>query len=117
SAQPRADGFPDRIRRVSPDILPAGSIRIEQVWINGQPWTEFDADKLTVTLPPPGEEVQVKVRVVSALETFESELQVSNGTASITISGKLDETVASTLERDLRRALEGNPQRLVLNAE
>jgi anti-anti-sigma factor len=115
--KPRADGFRDRILRVSPDILPHGSIRIESVWVDGQPWSEFDAEKLTVTLPPPGQEVTVKVRVVSALETFESDVQVSDGTASITLSGKLDETVAGALERDLQRALEGNPRRVVLRAE
>ena len=70
--KPRGDGFKDRILRVSPDILPPGSIKIESVWMNGQPWSEFDAEKLTVTLPPGGEECTVKVRVVSALETFES---------------------------------------------
>jgi anti-anti-sigma factor len=113
--KPRADGFQDRILRVSPDILPPGSIRIEQVTIDGQPWTDFDAEKLTVNLPQG--EVEVKVRVVSALETFESEVQISNGTASIALSGKLDETVASTLERDLQLALESNPQRVVLLAE
>src|SRR5262249_30471829 len=43
--------------------------------------------------------------------------QVSDGTASIIVSGKLDETVATTLERDLRRALESGPSRVVLNAE
>ena len=115
--KPRADGFKDRILRVSPDILPPGSIKIESVTVNGQPWSEFDAEKLTVTLPPAGEECTVKVRVASALETFESDVQVSDGTASITLTGKLDETVASTLERDLQRALSSNPQRVVLRAE
>ena len=59
----------------------------------------------------------MKVRVVSTLETFESNLEVADGTASITLTGKLDETVAATLERDLQRALESNPQRVVLRAE
>ena len=59
----------------------------------------------------------MKVRVVSALETFESEVQISDGTASIMLTGKLDETVTATLERDLERALAGNPQRVVLRAE
>jgi anti-anti-sigma factor len=115
--KPRADGFKDRILRVAPDILPPGSIRIEQVWIDGQPWSEFDAERLTVTLPPPGQEVSVKVRVVSALETFESDLEVSGDTASITLTGKLDGTVAGALERDLQRALESNPRRVILRAE
>jgi anti-anti-sigma factor len=116
--KPRADAWKDRILRVSPDILPPGSIRIDQVWIDGQPWTEFDSEKLTVTLPPPaGKDLAVKVRVVSALETFESEVQVSDGTASVTLTGKLDETVTATLERDLERALASGPQRVVLRAE
>ena len=92
--KPRADAWKDRILRVSPDILPPGSIKIDQVWIDGQPWSEFDAEKLTVTLPPPaGKDLAVKVRVISALETFESDVQVSDGTASIMLTGKLDETV------------------------
>jgi anti-anti-sigma factor len=114
--KPRADGFRDRVLYVSPDILPPGSIRIEQVWVDGQPWTDFDAERLTVKLPPTGE-VTVKVRVASALETFESDVDISDGTASITLTGRLDETVTATLERDLERALEGGPQRVILRAE
>src|SRR3954447_11590206 len=115
--KPRSDGFADdRVLRVSPDILPPGSVRIEQVWVDGQPWSDFDADAMTVQLPQGGE-VTVKVRVASALETFESELSVENGVASITLTGKLDETVAATLERDLVTALESNPQRVILRAE
>jgi anti-anti-sigma factor len=113
--KPRADGFADRVLRVSPDILPPGSIRIEQVTIDGQPWTDFDPEKLTVNLP--AGEVTVKVRVVSALETFESDVEVSDGTASIILSGRLDESVTATLERDLQRALEGGPRRVILRAE
>jgi anti-anti-sigma factor len=114
--KPRADGFRDRVLYVAPDILPPGSIRIEQVWVDGQPWTDFDAEQLTVKLPPTGE-VTVKVRVASALETFESDVDISDGTASITLTGRLDETVTATLERDLERALAGGPQRVILRAE
>ena len=86
--------------------------------MNGQPWSEFDAEKLTVTLPPAGEECTVKVRVVSALETFESEVESANGTATITLIGQLDETVAGTLERDLAQgARERTRSRIVLRAE
>ena len=109
--KPRADAWKDRILRVSPDILPPGSIKIDEVWIDGQPWSEFDAEKLTVTLPPPAGQssVAVKVRVVSALETFESEVQVSDGTATVRLTGNLDETATATLERDLERALSSGP--------
>jgi len=113
--KPRADGFADRVLRVSPDLLPPGSVRIEQVWIDGQLSTDFDAEAMTVNLPQG--DVTVKVRVVSALETFESQLETADGVATLTLTGRLDETVAATLEQDLMRALEGNPRRIVLRAE
>ena len=34
--KPQPGGFADNILRVAPDILPPGSIRIEQVWIDGE---------------------------------------------------------------------------------
>ena len=48
---------------MSPDILPPGSIRIGAVWIDGEPYTNFDAAGLTVKLPETKEQVRVKVRV------------------------------------------------------
>lgn len=54
----------DRTLRVSPDILPPGSIRIGAVEIDGKPHSDFDAEKLTVTLPETKERVKVKVQIV-----------------------------------------------------
>ena len=48
---------------MSPDILPPGSIRIGAVEIDGKPYTDFDAEGLTVKLPETKEQVRVKVRV------------------------------------------------------
>lgn len=62
--KPHPDGFNDRILRVQPDILPPGSVRLEQVWIDNQPYTNFDAHTLTVILPPRSESLRVKVRIV-----------------------------------------------------
>jgi len=64
--KPHPDGFKDRILRVSPDILPPGSIKIETVWVNDQPYTDFDAAALTVKLPESKESVRVKVRIAPA---------------------------------------------------
>jgi mannose/cellobiose epimerase-like protein (N-acyl-D-glucosamine 2-epimerase family) len=61
---PLPDGFKDRILRVSPDILPPGSIRIESCTIDGKPYENFDADALTVKLPETKERVKVKVHIV-----------------------------------------------------
>src|SRR5262249_51794081 len=51
--RPQLGAFKDNPLRVSPDLLPPGSIRIDQVWIDGQPYKEFDANALTVKLPAP----------------------------------------------------------------
>jgi mannose/cellobiose epimerase-like protein (N-acyl-D-glucosamine 2-epimerase family) len=61
--KPLPGGFPDRVLRVSPDILPPGAIRIDQAWVDDVPTTDFDAEKLTLRLPETGERVRVKVRI------------------------------------------------------
>lgn len=62
--KPQPGGFKDNILRVQPDILPPGSIRIDQVWIDDQPYANFDAAALTVTLPASETALRVKVTVV-----------------------------------------------------
>jgi hypothetical protein len=62
--KPYPNGFKNNILRVSPDILPEGSIRIAEVEIDGAPYQTFDADALTVTLPTTDQQVKVRVRVV-----------------------------------------------------
>ena len=64
--KPQPGGFKDNVLRVSPDILPPGSIRIGEVTVNGQPHTDFDAGALTVKLPAANEPVKVRVRIVPA---------------------------------------------------
>jgi mannose/cellobiose epimerase-like protein (N-acyl-D-glucosamine 2-epimerase family) len=61
--KPIPGGFPDNILRVSPDILPQGSIKIGKVEIDGEPYSNFDAEGLTVTLPKTDERVKVKVTI------------------------------------------------------
>lgn len=64
--KPLPGAFPGNLLRVSPDILPPGRVALREVWINDQPYTKFDAEKLTVKLPPFGEQVRVKVRIAPA---------------------------------------------------
>ncbi len=59
--KPLPGGFVDNILRVSPDILPQGAVRISSVEIDGEPYTNYDADGLFVTLPASEERVKVKV--------------------------------------------------------
>ena len=62
--KPMPGGFPDDILRVSPDILPTGSIKIGKCEIDGEPYSNFDADALIIKLPRTKERVKVKVQIV-----------------------------------------------------
>jgi mannose/cellobiose epimerase-like protein (N-acyl-D-glucosamine 2-epimerase family) len=61
--KPQPNGFPDGILRVSPDILPPGSVKIAAVEIDGKAYNNFDAQALTVSLPESDQAVKVKVRL------------------------------------------------------
>ncbi len=63
--KPLENGFADGILRVEPDILPKGSVRISEVWIDKKPWKNFDADELTVSLPNLTYRPKIKVRLVA----------------------------------------------------
>ena len=61
--KPLPNGFPDRVLRVAPDILPPGSIEIGKCEIDGEPYTNFDAQKLIVKLPKTSARIKVKVQI------------------------------------------------------
>lgn len=56
--------FNNDVLRVEPDILPPGSVRISEVWVDGKAWDKFDAEKLTVNLPNVNYRPKIKVRLV-----------------------------------------------------
>lgn len=62
--KPQPGGFKDNLLRVQPDILPPGSVRLEQVWIDDEPYADFDPAALTVKLPASSAPVRVKALVV-----------------------------------------------------
>ena len=61
--KPLPNGFADRLLRVEPDILPKGSVRISHVWMDGEPYANFDAEGLTVRLPESETRHTFKVRL------------------------------------------------------
>jgi len=61
--KPYPGGFRDGLLRVAPDILPPGTIAIQSVEVDGKPYTDFDADGLTVKLPSSDKRVKIKVRI------------------------------------------------------
>lgn len=62
--KPLVNGFPDNILRVQPDILPPGSARISEVWIDNNPSKNFNAENFTVELPNLNYRPTIKVRLV-----------------------------------------------------
>jgi hypothetical protein len=62
--KPQPGGFPDGKLRVSPDILPEGSIRISEVWANDELYSNFDPNRLFVNLPDTKETIKYRVRIV-----------------------------------------------------
>ncbi|MEW6219608.1 MAG: AGE family epimerase/isomerase [Thermodesulfobacteriota bacterium] len=61
--KPKPGAFQDNILRVSPDILPSGSVRLTAVEIDGKPYSDFDAEALFVRLPEATHDLKVKVTI------------------------------------------------------
>lgn len=101
---PKPGAFPGNILRVAPDILPAGSIRIDEVWLNGQSYGEFDAEALTVNLPTDQKEMKIRVRVMPAGVNFDIALTgVVNDIAKFNLSGSLDDTTLKYFKEEIEK--------------
>ncbi|MBW4717741.1 AGE family epimerase/isomerase [Saccharothrix obliqua] len=61
--KPRPDGFRDRVLRVAPDALPAGTARLEWVEVDGRPHADFDPVAMTVRLPDSRQDVTVRAHL------------------------------------------------------
>ena len=62
--KPYPNGFADNILRVEPDMLPNGSIKISEVWVDGKAYSDFDAKNLTVKIPKTEHRPKIQVRIV-----------------------------------------------------
>ncbi len=113
--KPKPGGFKDNILRVAPDILPPGSVRISDVWINGQKYSDFDATNLTVLLPSAQDELKVRVRLLPTQVSFDATLlEVTDGIAKISLTGLLDASAVERFQEVLALATEKPLLRLVL---
>ena len=106
--KPQPGGFADGKLRVQPDILPPGSIRISDVWIDGHAWSDFDAEGLVVTLPEGHGAIKVRVRITPSSVRFSADMVgVEGGLATVALEGDLtphdlkylDEAVSEGLEQ------------------
>jgi mannose/cellobiose epimerase-like protein (N-acyl-D-glucosamine 2-epimerase family)/anti-anti-sigma regulatory factor len=114
--KPKPGALEDNLLRVAPDILPPGSIKIEDVWIDGDRYADFDANALTVRLPAASAPLSVRVRVAPADQAgpFDVALETADGTARLTLSGRIDAHALPSLRDEIANALAVNPKQLVL---
>lgn len=117
--KPKPGAFKDNILRVAPDLLPPGSIRIESVTMNGEDYKDFDADGLTVKIPPSGDAVRIKVRIAptQGLEHFTSSLEMKGATVVMTLSGDLDDRALPFFRDTLDKAIAANPEKMVMDVK
>lgn len=116
--KPKPGAFKDNILRVQPDILPPGSVRIGDVWINGQSYSDFDAESLTIKLPSSDNDIKVRVRILPTEVFFNATLlEVTEGTAKISLSGLMDATAIPLFEQELKKATSQSVTRIVLMLE
>lgn len=135
----RPGTFKDNILRVQPDILPPGSIRLEQVWINGDRYTDFDPVAMTVKLPTMQEqhplqqrpawagnpalaptaarELKIQVRLVPTRLPFDGELLFDDVSAQLTLNGNLNDAAEPAFKALLDKIVAAQPKRLVLHME
>jgi mannose/cellobiose epimerase-like protein (N-acyl-D-glucosamine 2-epimerase family)/anti-anti-sigma regulatory factor len=135
--KPQPGALKDNILRVQPDILPAGSVRISEVRINGMPHNDFDAEVMTVKLPDVqqdqhplkqrpawagsaalepavNQELRVEVRLVPTGALFDANLEMADNTAQLTLSGDLNEAAEPVFKTQLDQVVAAHPRRVVL---
>jgi anti-anti-sigma regulatory factor len=105
---PVPNGFKDSILNVAPDLLPKGSIKIESVTINGEQYSDFDADNLTVKLPASDTRMKVKVTIAptAGLEHFSAKTDIVDGKGYLTLNGELDSRGIIPLRQELQKVLQ-----------
>jgi len=64
--RPSPDGFPDRVLRVAPDVLPPGRVKLDRVEVDGRPYAGFDPDAMSVKLPDSTEPLTVQAHLAPA---------------------------------------------------
>jgi len=109
--KPRPDA--DRTLRVLPDLLPAGSVQIGAVTLDGKPYEDYDSEQMIVRLPESDRAIKVVVHIVprEGMEHFAVELQDSQ----LTLSGDLDPRALSYFRSKLTDAIIANPDQLTID--
>jgi len=116
--KPKPGGFKDGKLRVSPDILPKGSIKISDVWIDGHSYDDFDAAALIVNLPEQHGEIKIRVRLIPSSVRFDADLLgVKGKTATISLDGELTAHDVKELEAAIEEGFAAGASKIKLDAK
>lgn len=90
--KPYPNDLKDRMLYIQPDILPQGSIKIHEVMIDGNAYSDFNADELWIRLPESENRVSVKASVypIGLKRDFVMESSFENGETNIRLSGTMN---------------------------
>ncbi|TVX93587.1 AGE family epimerase/isomerase [Paenibacillus agilis] len=115
--KPNPAGLENRILRVQPDILPAGSVQITAVTIDGKAYDKFDAEALTIELPDVKHHVKVCVILtpVDAAQRLLTRLDVDNQRTTLYLAGEIDQSSLPSLKKALDELLNCHPAAVTLD--
>ncbi|GAA4116254.1 MULTISPECIES: AGE family epimerase/isomerase [Streptomyces] len=110
--RPRPCDLPERVLRVAPDLLPAGSVELTRVWVDGLPYHRFDNKELTVQLPEGDMPVRVRVELEPAQMRLRMRTEFDGDTAHIRCDGVIDAAELEKFRRILGEVMAAQPQRV-----
>jgi mannose/cellobiose epimerase-like protein (N-acyl-D-glucosamine 2-epimerase family) len=113
--QPHPGAF-DGLLRIAPDLLPPGSVKLVQVWVNGHEHADFDPEALTVRLPASTAAQTVRVALAPAKVRFTADtLGITGGTAEIALAGTLRPANLGVLREQVEAALAASCQAITID--
>jgi anti-anti-sigma factor len=141
--RPHRGAFPDGVLRVQPDLLPPGSVQLQDVWIDDERWTDFDPEAMSVRLPgetestedrsspgrppwsgtgrggsaPQSDRITVRVRIAPARLRYGIRLNLGADVAELVLDGELDEHAQTLLRSNIGQVIAARPAQMVLRME
>ena len=102
--KPEPGAWPENKLRVAPDLLPAGSVELAEVWIDDKSYTNFDRQKLVVNLPDSDRALRVRVRIEPAGTGFSADLlRYEEGIGTFALDGDLTSYNLPIFKRELEK--------------
>jgi anti-anti-sigma regulatory factor len=102
--KPEPGAWPENKLRVAPDLLPAGSVELAEVWIDDKSYTNFDRQKLVVNLPDSDRALRVRVRIEPAGCGFSADLiSFDDGISVFALDGDLTSYTLPAFKKELEK--------------